>query len=118
MYGLKLNQDLDFLRGRELVQVCIGLYQQVLNFDGSISIILECDFEVMDVTGAAREKTVPWSHSAPLLELLGSSVVDLAKSGEKKLMMNFSNGYALNIIDSNNEYESFVISDPQQTIIV
>jgi hypothetical protein len=38
MYGLSKDLDLNFLNGREVVQVAIGIYQIIFGFDEDVRI--------------------------------------------------------------------------------
>jgi hypothetical protein len=44
----KEDVDLSFLNGRELVQVRIGLYQVIFNFDEHVAISVERKFRYFD----------------------------------------------------------------------
>ena len=46
MYGLKQETDLTFLATAELQQVCVGLYQVILNFSNDTTISIESEYEV------------------------------------------------------------------------
>ena len=48
MHELKENVNLSFLNGRELVQVRIGLYQVIFNFDEDVAISVEGEFRYLD----------------------------------------------------------------------
>jgi len=41
MFGLPSDFDASFLEGAMVLQVCIGLHEVILNFDGDISITIE-----------------------------------------------------------------------------
>lgn len=41
MYGLPADINLEFLVGRELIQVAVGLHEIVLVFDDNVSISIE-----------------------------------------------------------------------------
>jgi hypothetical protein len=45
MYGLDKDNDLSFFLEKQLEQVCFGWVSINLNFDGDITLSLECTFE-------------------------------------------------------------------------
>jgi hypothetical protein len=118
MYGLNKNIDLTFLKGRELIQIVIGIYQIIFHFDEEVKISAEAKFEHV-----SKEESCVWRPEAPALatsavKLLGSTVqsVDWQEDGTLKLA--FSNGDQLIVYDSSSEYESYAITCPGRTIVV
>lgn len=59
LYELAKDADLTFLRGRELIQVAIGIYQVVFRFDQNVTISVEDSFEF-----TAEAKTQRWVQGA------------------------------------------------------
>ena len=51
MYGLSDDVNLSFLVGRELQQICVGLYQVQLNFDENTWVHMESALRVTTPTG-------------------------------------------------------------------
>ena len=119
MYGLDKSVDFHFLVGKELLQLCIGRYQIILNFTDNVSISAECMIYYTRIDGS----TIKISSDDPELSknlacLLGSTVEDVATTRSEGLTLVFSQGYRLTIIDSNKDVESFMITTPTQEIIV
>jgi hypothetical protein len=118
MYGLPLNTDLDFLVGKELMQVCLGRYQSVLHFEGQLTITLECGFQVRLRGGHRHQERSKRSQTNRLSRLLGNKIVQVTNNGGGELTLAFSNGSVLVVSDTNSEYESYQIADPTHTIVV
>ena len=120
MYGLKKDVDLGFLNGRELIQVCIGLYQTIFKFDDEVAISVEREFRYFD----GQDEWI-WRPEVgfPLLAgrtaaLLGTTVQNFESNADGTLAITFSDGRRLTIVDSSKEHESYDITRPGQTIVV
>jgi hypothetical protein len=118
MYGLPVGEDLTFLLGKELIQVCAGLHQTILYLNGDTSISLECKFEVSKLLDGESEGRSCCSTTETLLTPLGSRIVSVANKGDGELAVAFSDGSTLVIFDSNPDHESYQISDSTHSIIV
>lgn len=119
MYGLDKSVDFQFLIGRELLQLCIGLHQIILNFSDDISISLECAVLLTNADGLTIEVTCnnP-KQSQNLICLLGSTIESAVAKNEGELMLGFSQKCKLSITDSNEDTESYTITMPDHEIIV
>jgi hypothetical protein len=118
MYGLKREVDLTFLRGREVVQLAIGMHQVIFNFDEDISISIEGAFEY-----SSHASCSVWRPGAPLIaaatvNLLTTRVEAVDGHEDGTLDLKFSNGDRLLIRDTSREYESFQISRRGGIIVV
>jgi len=120
MYGLKKEIQLGFLTGRELVQVAIGLYQVRFGFDQDVSISVEAEFRYFDGQNEWTWRPEPASSqiACRTVALLAASITNVQSSEEGTLVLTFSNGHRLTVLDSSKEYESWNITLPGQTIIV
>lgn len=119
MYGLDKDTDLSFLSEKELLQVCFGWVDVILNFDGHITLSLECTFEHVTKDGQVflGDSSKPISCSS-LLTLLASSVKHVDNIGEGSIELFFSNGDRVRIYDSNESTESHHITFPEGRIVV
>jgi hypothetical protein len=108
MYPLPADVDLHFLVGLELIQVCVGESQVILNFDRATSISLECPFELNGQIVQAPE----------LLPLVSHRVTNADAIRPSRVTLTFSNGCSLAFEDSCPEFESYQISSPDRMIIV
>ena len=117
MYGLDKATDLTFLIGKSLTQICIGLFQLILNMDNGLSISVEGAFEYIVPGRAIQSGELPGS-ACFLVELLGKKIigVDIASGGTLVLM--FENGSHLRFLDSNPDAESYQITGLDKDIVV
>jgi hypothetical protein len=121
MYGLKNSIDLSFLAGREVQHVSIGVYQVWFGFDDDITISAHSEFVYFDGQSERtwRPKEPGAEHiAASTVALLGSTIQNYEGQPDGTLILNFSNGSRLTILDSYEQYESYTITRPGQTIVV
>jgi hypothetical protein len=120
MHGLKKDIDLNFLNGRELIQLCIGLYQTIFKFDEDVAISVEGEFRYFDGQDEWTWRPEPGSSllAARTVALLGATIESLASEENGMLALTFSNRSRLTIVDSSKDYESYDITRPGQTIVV
>ncbi len=120
MYGLRKDIDLKFLNGRECLQVAIGVYQIQFGFDDDVRISIEGEFRYFD--GGTE---VVWRHepgyvqiASCMVALLGATIESFEGRENGTLTLIFSNRHRLVIPDSSQEYESYTITRPGETIVV
>jgi hypothetical protein len=121
MYGLNSKDtDLSFLLYKEVQQVCIGLYQVILNFDSDVSISVECRVaHHLGEDGKVEEWSPSGSASRSSLPLLlGSRISDVTVVGRGTLRIVFSNRNTLLLYDESDEHESYQISYGGRLIVV
>ncbi len=118
MYRVPDNTDWSFLVDRELLQVCIGLHQVSLRFDGDVAINIECEFNHSPAnTTSSRSPGLP-TKAASLVSLIGTKIASAASKDTKTLAIAFRNNETLEIYDSNTSYESFQVFAAGREIIV
>ncbi len=124
MYKLPPGEDFSFLVGKEVSQLCIGLYDVQLHFlkDSPISIGVD--------PGPVRSFDHRTSHprssavgrmpaaAATLVSLLGTKIQRVVVEDTVTLAIYFDNNEELRIFDSSDCYESFTIGGPDGLIIV
>lgn len=120
MYGLSKDIDLGFLRGREVIQVAIGVYQIIFAFDEDVTISVEAEFSYFDGRSESVWKLGPGSAetAARTVALLCTKIESFEGHEDGTLALSFSNGHRLTILDSSKEYESYHITRPTETIVV
>jgi hypothetical protein len=120
MYGLSKDLDLNFLNGREVVQVAIGVYQIQFGFDEDVIIYVESQFNYFDGQEEWIWKPGPGAEqiAARTVSLLSAKIQNFDRQDNGTLILTFSNGGRLTILDSSREYESYQITRPGQTIVV
>lgn len=117
MYGLPKGADLQFLIGKELVQVCVGMYQVILRFYEELTISLECECEVIPAL-PGRVPATSQAAVTSLISLIGTKITTANSIGNGDLAAGFSDGTTLLICDSNGNTESYQIIDEVHEIIV
>jgi len=119
MYGIDKSTDFRFMIGKELLQLCIGLHQLIMNFSDQLVITAECLIRLTNPDGLSVEISAD-NHelSRELSCLLGSTIESVDSDNGEKLAIIFSNGYILAIIDSNEEEESFAITMVDEETVV
>jgi len=120
MYGLKSHIDLSFLNGREVGQVAIGVFQIIFGFDGDMTISVEGEFRYFNGESELVWKAKPGSAhiAARAVALLGATIENFDAHENGTLVLAFSNGHRLTILDSSQQYESYQITRPGQIIVV
>jgi hypothetical protein len=119
MYGIDKSVNFHFLVGKELVQICIGLYQLILNFSDQVSIAVECMIRLCRPDGSMLEISCDAPELTRALTcLLGYTVVSINTEFEGEMILKFSDGSKLFIVDSNEDQESFTITTPDLEVIV
>jgi hypothetical protein len=120
MYGLARDVDLNFLNGREVGQIAIGVYQIQFGFDEDVRISVEGGFSYFDGQSDSVWKPEPGfaQIAARTVALLGATIETFEAQENGTLTLRFSNGHRLTIPDSSKEYESYDITRPGETIVV
>jgi hypothetical protein len=112
MYKKPLR-DLGFIGGHELLQVCVGRYDVILNFDQALSISIQGSFSV----GGAEAGELPHGATA-LFDLLSLKVVEASMDQDANAALVFSNEKVLLILNDSEQYEAYRIVAPGHDVIV
>ena len=118
MYGLPKDVDLSFLNSREVIQICVGIHQLVVNFDGDACISVESAIESQSDGDAVTWSSGSVSGASAILDVLGTHSRSITVSDNGCLELKFTNGSVLRIFDSNEDYESYELHGPDKHIIV
>jgi hypothetical protein len=118
MYGLPKAIDLGFFLSRSIVQVCVGENDLVLHFDGSLRISVTSGVGCLAPDGEFRDFT-DFREAAPsLFALLNKAVVSWEATEDGRLTLKFDGGGRLAIYDDSAQFESYVITNGSQVIVV
>jgi hypothetical protein len=119
MYKINKNISFEFLKGKELLQICVGKYQMIFNFEDSISVSIESKF-ILKLSHDYYERWESSSKDIPIrtFELLNHKIVDVFIPNEMTLQLIFENGDEMMIYDSKDNYESFQVTHKAGCIIV
>lgn len=98
------------LQGRELIQVCIGQYQVILNFTQELSLMMEGKYLLKEKNTEVKECTVSnIMLTKELVNLLGTSIVDIRLRASNNLIICFSDGCTLELISDQTGMESYYL---------
>jgi Family of unknown function (DUF6188) len=103
--------NLDFLPGKELIQICVGRYQVILRFTDELEITLEGAYWISN----AEEETFRTSGKDPtsskyLVPLLGQTIKSAQVQQDDGIIINFSTGHILFVKAGSGDFESFSIT--------
>ncbi len=126
MHGLAADTDLEFLVGSTLGQVCIGEHQVILNLlprgdpwtDPGTSITVESSVRLEMPTQAEFVSDAKLLLGPALVPLLGATVTDASVVPPGTLRLAWSSGHILDILDSHEHYESYVVQHGDRVIVV
>lgn len=110
MYGLPKDLDLSFLRGVELLQVCIGAYQIILNFNNDVSIAIEGDYRVSVIDGDDRLFEDTRDSAGALVKFISDSISEVHGLPDGTLRLVFAANGEIELYDSSEHYESYQIT--------
>lgn len=120
MYGVPSDIHLECLRDSEIVQVCIGEGQVILNFHPSGYISIEGHWELLEPDGRILDSGQ--EHSARdcfrLHRILGIPIKSFSLNAPSSFTLLFDSGHSLTIYDSSSHYESCTVCLPNQPIII
>lgn len=117
MYGPPANTELTSFRGRELIQVCIGAHDLILNFVGSVSVTVLSSIALR--TGEAQQRYVDFRDAAAaLVALMGRTIVAATDDVSGTLIHEFDSNCALSVVDDSRQHESYLIRHGSRLIVV
>jgi hypothetical protein len=108
MYGFPKSEELIEIVNNNLIQIACTINQIYLHFDKNITITCENPFAHIDDKGVETVIKIPLS-SLKLMALLECSVTSIELVNKSTMIMNFSNGCKIKLIE-NKFYESFNIN--------
>ena len=124
MYRISLVEDWSFFVGKQLTQLCIGLYDVQLRFGDAVTISIHGDDppakSFCHKTASAQSSPVGKmpEMATSLVSLLGACVANVSVENSTTLAICFSNREELRIYDCSDSYESFTVDGPNGLIVV
>ena len=118
MYGLPRNIDLTFFDHRALIQVCFGAHDLILRFDEGISVLVTSSVGYTASSGDARVFITVHEAASALFSLLNHSIVSAKGDERGTLVIMFDDGGTVFIYDDSKQFESYVITNGEQVIVV
>jgi hypothetical protein len=109
VYGVPAALDLAFLRGAELIQVCLGAYQLQFHFHPVGDISIQSGWELLDAGGTRIDGAPIRTDGAPyrLHELLSRTVVAFEVRAPEWFSITFDCGSTLRVFDDDSNFECF-----------
>lgn len=118
MYGIPADIDWSFMIGAEAIQICIGKYDVIINYFKDISISMGDCFEyISDGVELASDPELS-RRATSLVGLLGAVVGRVDVEDGKVLILTFTNGDVLKVVDVEERYESFTVCGPGMNLVV
>lgn len=118
MYGLPSTLDLSFLCGKTLLQVCVGGADLILNFDGDLSITVTSSLGWINAQKAHNVYEDFSEAVSVVATLLNKSVVSARGNPSGTLTLEFVGDLTLELYDDSKQYESYVIKNGSDVIVV
>lgn len=116
MYDLDKNTDTTPLIGKVLIQICVGLYQLIMNFDNDLTISVESQLIYRYDGNEVIIDSYPEKCHC-LMTLIGKKIQNAAIRDKQSLVLVFNGKEELEVIDSNEEFESFQVTGQDIDII-
>jgi hypothetical protein len=124
--GLAAGTDVSFLVGASLTQVCVGQNEVILNLspagdpwtDPGASITVQSAIRLVLPTEMEFTSDAPVLIGPALLPILGSAVAGAAVVQPGTLRLTWSSGHVLDIIDSVEHYESYIVTHGDKVTVV
>ncbi len=118
MNRLPAHIDLSFFHGQRLMQVCVGAHDLLLHFDEGVSISIESEVACTSTDGT-RTRYDDLTRATPfVIAFLDRSIVSAQGTPDGTLHLEFDDRRHFHVYDSNEHYESYVITHGDQTIVV
>lgn len=118
MYGIPLNLDLSHFKGRTLIQIVLGEHQIQFIFEPEGAFLVEGEWVCLNALGDVvdRHESNNFREQYRVHCLLGRAIEDVLVREPESLKLIFDNGYALELIDGSDQFESFTI-EPDGIIV-
>ena len=118
MIHLESEKDFEFLKYKDLVQVCVGLNQVILRFDDDIVISIETPLTLQNEAGSKITYESNKDIGKELMSLLGERIVNVSVVRPRILRLAFNTGTVVDLIEDEEPYESFHIKSKGRVIVV
>jgi hypothetical protein len=117
--GKEVNEaELGFLLGLQLLQVCIGANEVILNFDGYVSITVESRITFSDASGLNTVYAHLPSAGVSLVKLLSSNIDRMAFEQDGTLSLHFGTGDTLSLHKDSGPFESYHVKHAHEVYVV
>jgi hypothetical protein len=111
------NDLIELFTPEEVIQICIGQSQSIINFTNDLEISIECEFKIRSHAQIIEATASTPDTSRELTCLLGKELKSF-EIGNDVLKIFFSDDFLLELIMNKNGYESFSINKSKGGIYV
>jgi len=118
MYGLPADLDLGLFREKTLIQVCIGMHDLILNFDGGVSVSIGSSIGLATTDGAYQKYKNLLESAVGVVALLGRTVMSSTADADGTLSLQFSGGARVDIYDDSKQHESYTIINGDRMFVI
>lgn len=118
MHGLATDADVRFLRLAEFESLTVSRHEVVLHLFPRISINVTAFVRLVSPDGEELISEESLQIARAMLSLVGSTVADVSIVPSGTLRSTWSSGHVLDLIDSEEHYESYTIQNGDQVIVV
>jgi translation initiation factor 1 (eIF-1/SUI1) len=109
--------SLDFMLGKELIEVGISIAQVVLKFTDKLSILIENTYYVDYGKGLTLLEGGDMNNSKELTNFLGRSISSVQTIEDGQIMIMFDDQYYIHLLVDESGYESYYIEYNEVQII-
>ena len=113
MYGV-LNLPTEVTVGKQLIQLCFGQNEIVFHFDDDIYLTCESHMKLPSKGSIIYET---FGYIATESGALGCEVKSCTKSGDSDVLIEFTNGLVVQLIDDSKQFESIILQVGAKTYI-
>lgn len=118
MNGLDSDADLNFLKGRSLERICMGVFQLKLDFEPDVVIDIQGAVQFVDPAGVESRFDYAVGAVALMHQLIPQSVASVSWATDGTLSLGFEYGQKLILLDERKMYEAYQIYYGDLSIIV
>lgn len=118
MYRLSIDSDLTCFIGVNLLQVCVGVNELILNFENDVIVTVLSRYSICTHGGEPTVYDDTRAGLGAVVALLHDVVVRACATDAGGLLLEFRGGTTLTLFDGNDRYESFWIKNGASTIVV
>ena len=118
MHKLPKDMKLDFFVGKTLYNIDIALNELIFCFDDPLTVTVSSSIGYVDSACKIDQTENFCEIIATLVKLLSQSVVSVKGGETGTLKLEFDKGGSLQLYDDSEQYESYVIYNGEQIIVV
>lgn len=118
MYKLPKNINLEFFLKKTLLQICIGAHDLIFNFDGDVRITITSSVGFSDSNTNVQKEDNFCKIASTVATLVNQTIVSVEGDESGTLKLNFDNGGRIIIYDDSEQFESYIIINGDQIIVV